>query len=359
MANLLEKVIYHSESMQQVQRELKSFIDSTAPLLFWGETGSGMGFYARAIHEEASARTGKFLRISGFSLDEDTVKQQFLGVDETPGWLEKAQDGTIFLKRISEVSPAIQQFLVQLLGNQSVDGRIEFSPRGRTEHLEVNVRFIYSMAYDLTGALQDDLLSREFVDEIKKRGKIIHIPPLRERREDIVSIAENFFEQFNQAYDQHISAIDEEAQTILTNHNWLGNIGELKRVIEWIFAQYPGVATITAEQIPDHVKNPEISSDKYSFKLKDDAKFVGWIVSPSVIIQTESKKLTLRTEELLEIVRVEEVKFTPPKFKHFVFKLKDGSQIIGKILTPKMTVETSFDPHYEINTQDLYSVLLA
>jgi DNA-binding NtrC family response regulator len=358
MVNLLEKVIYNSEIMQQRRKELGPFIESSAPILFWGESGSGMGFYARAIHE-ASARTGKFLRISGFSLDEDTVKQQFLGIDDEPGWLEKANAGTIFLKRFSEVSSVIQQFLVQLIGNQSVDGRIEFSRRGRTDSLEVNVRFIYSMAYDLTRAMQDNLLSREFVEEIKKRGKIIHLPPLRERKEDIIRIAQNFFEQFNQAYDQHISSIDEEAQTILTNHNWLGNIGELKRVIEWIFAQYPGITTITAEHIPDHLKNPEVTGDKYSFRLKDDVKFVGRILSSALTIQTESKKLTLKTEELLEIVRVENGKFTPPKFKHFVFKLKDGSQIIGKILTPKMTVETSFDPDYEINTQDLYSVFLS
>lgn len=358
MANLLEKVIYQSEGMQQLEQELAAFIDAPAPLLFWGEAGSGMGFYARAIHE-ASGRTGKFVKISGFSLDEDSVKQQFLGVEQTPGWLEKAHHGTLFLKRISEVPPAVQQFLLQLLGNQSVDGRLEFARKGSTEPLEVNVRLIFSMTYDLGRAVQDRLVSRDLIEALKSRGKMIHVPPLRERREDIIEIAQNFFEPFNQAYHQSISAIDADAQTLLTNYHWFGNIGELKRVIENIFAQYPGLTTITAGHIPDHVKNPELTGDKYSFQLKDGVKFVGKIVSATLHIQTESKKLNLAPEDLIEIVRVEEAKFTPPRFKHFVFKLKDGSQLTGKILSPKITVETSFDPHYEVITQDLYAVFLS
>ena len=353
MDNLLDKVIYNSEAMQQVRKELIPFIDSAVSILFWGETGSGMGFYAKAIHE-ASQRKGKFLIIPGFSLDEDTAKQQFLGVEDQPGWLEEADKGTIFLKRISEASSAVQQILLQLIGNQSVDGRIQFSRKGNTETLEVNVRFIYSMAHDFNMAVQDELLRRDFVEELKKLGRIIHIPPLRERKEDIISIAENFFESFNQQYNQNITTINENAQKILTNYIWPGNIDELKRVIEGIFSHYPGITIITEEHIPDHIKNPEITGDKYSFKLKDDVKFTGKIVSPLLKIQTENKKL-----DIVEITRVEDPNFAPPRFKHFVFKFKNGDQITGKILDKKMNVATSFDPMYQITTQDLYSIFLS
>ena len=153
MENLLEKMIHHSEAMQQVHREIGPFIESAAPILFWGETGSGMEFYAKAIHE-ASGRTGKFLTIPGFALDADTVKQQFLGIDNRQGWLEEADKGTIFIKRISETSPEVQQILLHLLGNRSVDGRLQFSRKGSTETLEVNVRFIFSMAHNFNMALQ-------------------------------------------------------------------------------------------------------------------------------------------------------------------------------------------------------------
>lgn len=359
MADLLDKVIYNSEVMQQLRKDLGPFIDSATSILFWGETKSGMGFFARAIHEN-SRRTGEFLVIPGFSLDEDTVKQLFLGVDDHPGWLEDAHNGTIFLKRICETSPAVQQFLLQLIGTQSADGRIQFSRKGMTEGLEVNVRFTYSMTHDFNTAVQDELLRRDFADEIKKRGKIIHLPPLRERKEDIISIAENFFEELNPKYNHHISSINEEARDILTNYIWPGNIDGLKRVIEGIFCQYPDITTITAEHIPEHIKNPEITGDQHSFKLKDDVKFVGKILLPLELrIQTESKIVSLNHEDVVEIIRVENTKFAPPKFRHFVFKLKDGSQITGKFLDLKMIVLTSFDPDYEIITQDIYSVFLS
>jgi DNA-binding NtrC family response regulator len=357
MASLLDRVGSNSEAMQQVRKQIEPFIDSTAPILFWGETKSGMGFYARTIHK-ISQRTGKFLLIPGFSLDEETVKQQFLGIENQPGWLEEAHNGTIFIRRVSETSSAVQQFLLQLIGNQSVNGDIQFPHKGGTESLEVNVRFMYSMVHDFNLAIQDGLVRRDLVDEIKKRGKIIHHPPLRERKEDIIGIAGNFVEQFNQEYHQDISAIDEQAHTIFTRYMWPGNIDELKRVIEGIFAHNPGIRIITEEQIPEYLKNPEISENKYSFKLKDDVKFTGWIRSSSLTIQTESKKLDLKPEDLAEILRVEDTKFAPPRFKHFVFKFKDGSQITGKILDKTMSVETSFDDYYEIITQDLYSVFL-
>jgi DNA-binding NtrC family response regulator len=214
------------------------------------------------------------------------------------------------------------------------------------------------MTHDFDLALQDGLLRRDFVDEIKKRGKIIHIPALRERREDIVDIAKNFFDDFNKQYHQNVTDIDERAQQILTNYIWPGNIDELKRVIEGIFAHYPELSIITEEHIPEHVREPEITGHVYSFKLKDDVKFKGEILSPLLAIQTEAKKLTLNTGDLIEILRVDDTRFAPPKFRHFVFKLKDGSQITGQILDAKMIVQTSFDPDYEIMTQDIYSIFL-
>lgn len=357
MADLLNKIVYNSAAIQDVRKELVPCIDSAASILFWGETGSGMGFYAKAIHE-ASLRKGNFLKIPGFSLDEDTVKQQFIGVDEQPGWLEEAHNGTIFLKRISEASLAVQQILLSLIGNQSVDGRIQFSRKGRAESVEVNVRFIYSMTHEFAMAVQDKLLHRDLIDIIEKRGKIIYLPPLRRRKEDIISIVQNFLEEFNAKYTQHVSTIDESAQTILTNYIWPGNIDELKRTIETIFLQNPGITTITEEQIPEHVKELKIKGDHYSFKLKDGAKFKGKILSPFLKIETENKKLKLNTGDLVEIIRIEDTRFAPPKFRHYVFKFKDGDQIAGNIIDTTMELETPFDPGYQINPQDLYSIYL-
>ena len=116
MGSLSEKIVANSEAMQKVQHEVGPFVDAGTPLLFWGETKSGMGYYARSIHE-ACPRTGKFVVIPGFSIDDDTLKQQFLGAGDEPGWVEEAHNGTIFVRRISETSPLVQQTLLQLIGN--------------------------------------------------------------------------------------------------------------------------------------------------------------------------------------------------------------------------------------------------
>ena len=358
MGNLLEQIVYNSEAMQQVRRELGPYIESATPILFWGETGSGMGFYAKAIHE-TSGRAGKFIQIPGFSLDKDTVKQQFLGLEEKSGWLEEADGGTIFIKRISETPSAVQQTLLHLIGSQSVDGRLQFSRKGTTEPLEVNVRFIYSMAHNFNIALQDDLLRRDFVEELKKRGRIVHLSPLRERKEDILSLAENFLFSFNEKYQQHITGIDKNAAAILRNYVWPGNVNELKQVIEQVFTQHPSITTITAEDLPEHITHPQIKGDQYSFKLRDDVKFMGRIISPLLKIEAENQKLTLNTGDLTEVVRVEDDKFSPPKFKYYIFRLKDGGQITGKILDKKLKVEASFEPNYQVLTQDIYSIYLA
>lgn len=355
MEGFLNKVVFNSAAMKYMRSGLVPFIESAEAIFLWAETGSGMGFIARAVHE-ASKRPGKFLTVPGFSLDGDTVKQQFLGIDDQQGWLEEAHNGTIFLKRISEAPLDVQQFLLHLVGNQSVDGRIKFLRMGKTENLEMNVRFIFSMAHGFNMALQDGLLRRDFASEMKKRGRIFRIPPLREREEDIIPIAENFFAPLNQKYNQSISAIDQSAQNILTNYIWPGNIDELKRVIEEIFANYPGITTISEEHIPEHLQNPRITVDNYSFKLKDDAKFIGKILSPMLKLESENKKLSLSTDRLVEIIRVEDDHFSPPKFQYFLFRLNDGSQITGNILDKKIIVETSFDASYQFNPQNLSSM---
>ncbi len=358
MENLLDKMIYKSKTMQQVRKELKPFIHSASPILFWGEPGSGMGFYARAIHE-ASREGQKFLREPGFELEEDTVTQQFLGIGNRTGWLKETDNGTIFLNRIEDPSLAIQQTLSQLIANQSSDGRIPFSPTRSTETLQVNVRFIFSMAYDFDVAIQDKLLHRDLVDVLRKRGKIIHLPPLRERKEDIVAIAKNFFEELNQEYHQQVSSLDKKAQKMLTNYNWPGNIDELRRELAGIFSRYPGMTTISAEHIPEHIEKQEITRYQYIFKFKDQEEIRGKFLSNLLNIRKDKVKLRINTGDIVEIIRVEDDFLSPPRFKHFTFKLKGDNTVPGLFLDKTIKIETAFDPQYHVDIQNLSSVELS
>ncbi|PID56058.1 hypothetical protein CSB45_13245 [candidate division KSB3 bacterium] len=359
MTSLLEQVTYRSESMQHLRNEMGPFLKSSASMLFWGEPGSGMGFLARAIHE-ASGRPGRLLIIPGFSLEADSVKQQFLGVGDCPGWLEKADKGTIFVKRISETVFDVHQTLQRLLANRSLDGRLQFTRKGAADPIEVNVRFLFSMTHDLNMALQDELIHRQTVEEMKRRGdKIIRMPALRERKEDLLVLAQHFIDSANQKFGRSISGISESAQTLLLNYIWPGNIEELKQLIESIASQYSDLTEITEQELPEQIVNPEISGDKYRFKFKDDSKFVGKILSPVLHIHTEKKKLRLKAWNIVEIIRIEDDSFAPPKFRHFLIRIKDGSQIAAQILDTRLDVETSFDACYQVNPQEIVSIYMA
>lgn len=358
--SLLEKVTFHSPAMQAIQTELDPlFVDSARPLLFWDEPGSGAAFYARAIHR--ASRTGEFLRFSLISLNEEDVKADFFGNEEQSGWLQKADKGTIFIREVSETSLSVQRFLVHLLKIQSVDGRLEFPRSGSTEIVNVNVRFIFSMSQNPTEARHEKRLLPEFDDLLKNKGKIINHPPLRERKEDIIAIAHNFFETFNQQYEQHISGFDEKAKQALIDYNWFGNIDELKEEIHNIFAQKPEIDIITTAHLPRHILSPDIPGEGklYSFKLKNGERVRARFRSPLLHIQkADRKRLRINTGELSELTRVVDNTFAPPRFKHYLLKLHNGDQIVAETLLDKrIQIETSFASSYAVKVQEIDSIL--
>ena len=357
MAKPLKEITSISEIMQQVQKDLEPLIHSAAPLLFWGETGAGASFYAKTIHR--ASRTGKFITIPCFSIDETTVQQRFLGNTDQKGWLEEAHNGTIFFKRVVETPLAAQPTLHHLITTQSVDGRIEFSRKGSTETQLVNVRFMFSAPNDFDIALQEGLLLRDFIDEIRKLGKIIRIPALREHKEDIAEIAQHLLKQLYQGEHSPLLTIDKQAMTLLTTYNWPGNVYELKRVLSSIISTNPGITAISAEQIPEYIAKPKTTGDRYTFKLKDGERFKGKILSHVLRVRRDKSKFRLNSADLVEILRVEDHRFAPPKLKHYAFKLKDGSQIAGMLLDKTIDVETSFDAFHQINVEDLESVIIS
>jgi len=357
MEKILNNVMFKSEAMQQILREIGPYIESAASILLYGESGSGMGFLAQAIHH-ASGRPGRFLSIPGFALEKETIKHQFLGVGDRPGWLEEADKGTIFVKRLSEMSLDVQEQLVSILGNRSVDGRLQFPRIGNTEKVEVNNRFIFSMTHDFNIAIQDELTHRRLFEEMQRRGgKIIRVPALRERKNDILEITNHLIASFAKQYGASATGLSESAKNVLLNYSWPGNIEELKQVLETILSKERAITTISHEHLPDSIIHPEVRGENnYRLKLKDDAKFAATIISASLNLQTELKKLRLDTKEIQEIRRVEDSSFAPPKFKYFIVRMKDGSQISGKILDKKLLLQTSFDPSYEIDPQNIVSL---
>ncbi len=143
----------------------------------------------------------------------------------------------------------------------------------------MNVRFIFSMVKAYDRAMQEGSLLRELAEVIRRRGKILHLPPLRERKEDILKIAHNLIEEMNAKYAQRVTAIDQQAQNVLIHYDWPENVDEMKRLFEGIFSRYPGIRNIASEHLPKNILDVHEIVIAYSFTLKNKEHFSGNIVS--------------------------------------------------------------------------------
>jgi DNA-binding NtrC family response regulator len=350
-------LVGQSPAMLKFKGELKTVAPTMSPLLFWGEPGSGMTFYAKAVH--ATTQTGKFIPISCFSLEPASVKRQFLGFEDTAGWLEEAHEGTIFLKRITECSLAVQEILARIIVTENVDGIIDFIRVNSTDTLQSKVRFMASLVGDLDKALTDKILHPDLFEVFKNHGKILYVPSLRERREDIPEIIALLLQELNNKYHKKLRKVSREAIELLQSHPWRGNIDELKRTLDALFAQ-PDIeeGVITAEQISPYLSTPEGPDRECLIKLKAE-QFKGRLKSQSFILQRDSDQYTLPVEDIMEIIRVDDEEFLTPKLKYFTFKLKDGSQINGKILDEFIEVETSFTHSFRFTPAELQHLVIS
>jgi hypothetical protein len=127
-------------------------------------------------------------------------------------------------------------------------------------------------------------------------------------------------------------------------------------VLEGIYAQHTGLSSIAAEHLPEHIAQSKVSDGSYFFQLREKERFMGKFLTSSLRIQKDSSKFRIKTSDLVEILRVEDTSFAPPKLKHFEFSLKDGSQLTGQILDKVIEVRTSFHDRHRIAIQDLYAV---
>ena len=356
MKKLLQKVIYKSDAMQQLRRNITPILKTGAPVLFWGEAGSGMGNYVRAIHEDS--RTGRLLRKPCFEIDEDNVEELFFGTDERMGWLEEFDGGTIFLKHVTEAASGVQEFLRHIISNQSVDGRFEFSRKKAATLRRVNVRFMFSMVKDYDAAVKEGLLTRECIETLKTHGQIIHFPSLRQRTEDIPGIVGNFIEEFNKKYQQRVTGIEPKAERCLVNYRWPGNIDRLKRTIEGIFASYPGISQIMTRHLPEEIICAKDVDFDYRFSLTNEECFSGAFLSTSFQVQAKSKDksiLTIETGNLEEIARVDDDSITP-RLSHFIVKLKNGDRFIVNFVETELSVRTASHAERKINVLDLAEI---
>jgi len=229
----LDGAVIHSTLMREVLDLVARIAPSDANVLLTGESGVGKEVVARAIHQLSPRHTRDFVPINCATLSGDTLENELFGhergaftsADERKiGVFELAHQGTLFLDEVNEMGPSCQAKVLRALE------RREFRRLGGTRKIKVDVRLIAATNVNLEEAVH----THRFREDLFYRLNVvnIHIPPLRERREAIAPMAQQFLREFCEKYGKRDRRFSEEALAQFIQYSWPGNVRELRNVIE-------------------------------------------------------------------------------------------------------------------------------
>jgi len=246
----VEDLMGSSPVMQEVYKRIGKVADSPATVLLLGESGTGKGLVARTIHRHSGRRDRPFVKINCATIPDNLIESELFGyergaftgaVRQKPGKFEVANQGTVFIDEVGELSPAMQVKLLRVLQER------EFERVGGTETVSVDVRVIAATNRDLElcvreGTFREDLFFRLNVVTIK-------LPPLRERSEDIRELAEHFLTKYSREFGKKITGFSPAAMDMLLNFDWPGNVRELENACERAVVMASG-PVIMPEDLP-------------------------------------------------------------------------------------------------------------
>jgi two-component system response regulator AtoC len=234
--------------------------DSTS-VLIEGESGSGKELIAHLIHELSGRREKPMLEVNCAAIPRELLESELFGHEkgaftdarqQKQGLLELANGGTLFLDEVGEMSLTIQVKLLRVLE------RMTFKRVGGTKDITVSVRVISATNQNLETMVRE----QRFREDLYYRLKVvpIRVPPLRERREDILPLAQHFLEQFNRAFNKGFERLDAEAERVLLAYPWPGNIRELRNLFERIVLLNSG-DRILAQYLTAAIAPPPAKTD--------------------------------------------------------------------------------------------------
>ncbi len=222
-----------SPSMEQLRQLIRKVARTQATVLIHGESGTGKELVARALYRESPRHHAPFIRVNCAAVPENLIESEFFGhekgaftgaLNKREGRFELAHGGTILLDEISEISPHVQAKLLRVLQERELE-RV-----GGSRTIKVDVRVIAATNRDLEQSVE----RKEFRQDLYFRLNVvpIFVPPLRERREDILFLAEQFAQRFQRKHGVKIGGISPACRAALEAHSWPGNVRELQNVIE-------------------------------------------------------------------------------------------------------------------------------
>ncbi len=263
------KVIGKNKKLQEIYSLIENLSDMDSTVLITGETGTGKEMIADAIHHNSLRQKGPYIKVNCSALSENLLESELFGhvkgaftgaINHKKGRFEAADQGTLFLDEIGELSPMVQVKLLRVLQEKS------FERVGGNTTLNTDVRIIAAAGSNFT----DKMRQGEFRRDLYYRIKVvdIHLPPLRERRDDIPILANHFLSLFNLRFKRQIREFSPEVMAIFMGYAWPGNIRELEHAVEHAFvlcqgktvhpAHLPGeIWRIPAGKMPENVSEVE------------------------------------------------------------------------------------------------------
>lgn len=240
--------------MKEVYRKIRLAGDADVTVLIEGETGTGKELIAEAIHLASSRREAPLVKVNCSALSEPLLESELFGhvrgaftgaVSDKTGRIEAAERGTLFLDEVGDISPMIQLKLLRLLQEH------EYERVGESETRKADIRIIAATHRNLRQRLLEGRFREDFYYRI--RVFAIRVPPLRERKEDIPQLYEEFIRRMNRRTGKSIDCLLADARNCLVDYCWPGNVRELENAIEHAFVTCPDTC-IRIEDLPYEIR---------------------------------------------------------------------------------------------------------
>jgi DNA-binding NtrC family response regulator len=257
-------IIGRSDVMQEVFRLVDQVAQARSTVLITGESGTGKELIAKAIHESSPRATKPFIPVNSSNIPSELLESELFGhtrgaftgaIAAKKGYFEVADGGSIFLDEIGDIPPETQARLLRVIQER------EFIPLGDTSPRRVDVRIIAATNIDLKeavrqGAFREDLYYRLSVVPME-------LPPLRDRREDILPLAQHFIRKYNEENGRQVSEqIAPEVLALMEAYSWPGNVRELENTIERAVVIAPG-PEITRDCLRTEISDPQSARDAF------------------------------------------------------------------------------------------------
>jgi len=259
-------IVGTSSKMNSIFQMMQKIADVDGTVLITGESGSGKELVARAIHFNSPRKEGPFVVVNCGAIPKDLIESEFFGhtkgaftdaKTEKTGKFELAQKGTIFLDEVGELSPEAQVKLLRSLGEK------EIVKVGATKTIPIDVRMVAATNKNLEEAVKKG----DFREDLYWRLAVLslHLPPLRERPEDIPLLCEHFIQKYTKELNKNMDGISSQAIESMENYEWPGNIRELESVLYEAMVM-SDTTLIGTNDLPVRIKEPLTQKEDFSYE---------------------------------------------------------------------------------------------